>query len=244
MKFKQAWLKRQHDEIKHKKYTNVKVFKCTFEKCGKEFATSSKLQRHNLTHLKDKNFKCEYENCDAYFKRQYQLNSHLKLHSDSYESKQVYYKCHIKSKIIIYLLKKLKINTTYLIKDCRSKFKTKERLDNHKQNHTSILAKNENEEISENECIEVLPKELGENIYDKRSNENHNYSEFNETEKNIQNNNLNAPLLPFALNNNNNFSNLKQLEYKCTYCMFKFDSIENLNSHLKSHIDSKCLFYV
>lgn len=89
-----------------------------------------------------------------------------------------------------------------------------------------------------------MPKELGENIFDERSNENRNYSDnYNETEKNIQNNNLNAPSLPFALNNNNNFSNLKQLEYKCTYCMFKFDSIENLNSHLKSHIDSKSLSY-
>lgn len=96
MKFKQVWLKRQHDEIKHKKYTsqNVKTFKCTFEQCSKEFITSSKLHRHNLTHLKAKSFKCEFENCDACFKRQYQLNSHLKLHSSgTYVPKGPLFKC-------------------------------------------------------------------------------------------------------------------------------------------------------
>lgn len=42
----------------------------------------------------------------------------------------------------------------------------------------------------------------------------------------------------FGLNNNNNFSNLlKQQEFKCIYCPFKFDSNEHLNSHLKSHLD-------
>jgi uncharacterized Zn-finger protein len=58
----------------------VKLFKCTFEKCKKEFSTSSKLHRHNLTHLRSRKFKCSYENCDATFNRQDHLLNHIKIH--------------------------------------------------------------------------------------------------------------------------------------------------------------------
>ena len=95
IKFKQVWLKRQHDEIKHKKSQNLKTFKCTYEQCSKEFMTPSKLHRHNLTHLNAKSYKCEYENCNACFKRQYQLNSHMKSHTANSQdpAKVIYYKC-------------------------------------------------------------------------------------------------------------------------------------------------------
>jgi uncharacterized Zn-finger protein len=82
IKFNAASLKRKHDDIVHHlKDNSVKLYKCTFEQCNKEFSSTSKLSRHSQTHFKQKSFKCTFENCDANFTRKDHLINHNKAHS-------------------------------------------------------------------------------------------------------------------------------------------------------------------
>lgn len=119
-------------------------------------------------------------------------------------------------------------------------------MDLHKQSHLNQQIKNENdEELSDvenlndpNECLLLPHTEI---VHLKEDNS---IDLFEENSK-LNNNNptSNQQQQIFGLNNNNNFSNLKQFEFKCIYCQFKFDSNDQLNTHLKSHIDSNSIFF-
>jgi len=137
----------------------------------------------------------------------------------------------------------------FLFKDCRSRFKSQEKLDVHKRNHAVTSFKSE-ELSDENDCLEIPAEAFNENANVDDSNDKQNHLiKYNETEKSellefTNHNNLHNSTQIFGLNNNNNFSNLKQSDFKCNYCQFRFNSNEQLNIHLKSHIDSKYLRYI
>lgn len=129
-----------------------------------------------------------------------------------------------------------------IILDCRSKFKSREKLDIHKQSHLNKLVKNENdEEFSENElndakeCL-IMPNKAADNL-------KADSSELVVVDPSLKLNRIQQQAQQiFGLNNN--YSNLKQIEFKCIYCQFKFDSNDQLNLHLKSHFDSNFIIYL
>lgn len=86
--FQFAWKRRQHEEIVHK---GTDCYKC--ETCNKSFNSSSKLNRHILTHSNEKRFKCEYDDCNAEFSRRDHYKNHLNLHL-----KEKQFKCDFESK--------------------------------------------------------------------------------------------------------------------------------------------------
>lgn len=211
MKFSTVWLKRQHDEINHdRKPTETKSYKCTHENCNKEFSTSSKLNRHSLTHGKIKKFRCGYEDCYAEFSRQDHLMNHVKFHTN-----QKPYEC------------------TY--PNCNALFKYQSNLITHKKTHlTRETVRSESENEQETRILNKRPRK---NIYQEfkpivqvSDEENNQYTDTN---------NLNSgqPILNSELQSKPQLNVLNHQEFVCQSCLIKFDKEEEFNDHLKSHFD-------
>lgn len=240
LKFTSACLKRQHDEIKHGHVTPatvaqpgnataapVKVYRCEYGTCGKEFGTVSKLNRHSLTHVKVKSFRCSFENCSAEFSRQDHLMNHVKFHDD-----QKLYECDFPG--------------------CKSSFKYQNNLTTHKKLHlsksnTSILTSDLSDPLSPQTKQTAQRK----NIYQEfkpiiqlnSDDENTNASTGTTYIDLMHTGNSNSePPQSFISKDlcqqQQQLSHIEQqVEFKCSYCLYKFDSQEVLNIHLKSHFD-------
>jgi uncharacterized Zn-finger protein len=79
--FDLPWLKRQHENAKHKKPT--RPFACKFDGCTMAFTTSTKLTRHEAIHVNAKQFKCVQDGCNRAFNRKDHLQIHLKWHKSA-----------------------------------------------------------------------------------------------------------------------------------------------------------------
>eukprot|EP00307_Rebecca_sp_RCC1486_P011889 CAMPEP_0119409186 /NCGR_PEP_ID=MMETSP1335-20130426/2533_1 /TAXON_ID=259385 /ORGANISM="Chrysoculter rhomboideus, Strain RCC1486" /LENGTH=621 /DNA_ID=CAMNT_0007433531 /DNA_START=1 /DNA_END=1866 /DNA_ORIENTATION=+ len=64
-------------------HTGEKPWKCEEEGCGKAFIDRALLKRHLLTHSNQRPFTCPHADCDKAFKVQKHLEYHLKLHEQS-----------------------------------------------------------------------------------------------------------------------------------------------------------------
>mmetsp|Transcript_19924 Transcript_19924/g.58813 ORF Transcript_19924/g.58813 Transcript_19924/m.58813 type:complete len:570 (+) Transcript_19924:55-1764(+) len=64
-------------------HTGEKPWKCEEEGCGKAFIDRALLKRHLLTHSNQRPFVCPHADCDKAFKVQKHLEYHLKLHEQS-----------------------------------------------------------------------------------------------------------------------------------------------------------------
>lgn len=56
-----------------------KSFKCSFEGCGKSYATRSTLRHHQFVHTDT--FKCTWPNCEKRFRDDYNLRTHYMIHT-------------------------------------------------------------------------------------------------------------------------------------------------------------------
>ncbi|KAJ1630060.1 hypothetical protein T492DRAFT_98762 [Pavlovales sp. CCMP2436] len=64
-------------------HTGEKPWRCEEEGCGKAFIDRALLKRHLLTHSNQRPFVCPHGDCDKAFKVQKHLEYHLKLHEQS-----------------------------------------------------------------------------------------------------------------------------------------------------------------